>query len=510
MTKDTVEVSSSEEVTNSLYTNPIMGVSTKGAPTSEASLVVKMDAAVITEEINMDHAGADDSPAKRGRGRPRGSVKTKVTPNTIRGRGRGRGGGRGRGRGTLNSDDISQVVGNVANESENSPVVVVKKGRGRPSKKSALHQDVNGEISEVDEQPLLEAAKSLALPKRGRGRPPKKALEEDQVVDRDPLLEDFEAADESSSTSEMVTDNLILEDDVLNSGGKKMALRAIRVLGESASSGSSTPTAVSPNGSRTNSPRGRPGTRRPRGRPRVHTNISDRGLDQKIAANKPVVVNGVTPSKKTAKNGEVKTTPKPMKVYIYNSWTLFQSCSSLKIISLSSFKKVKSRWRKSVEEEDDADQNALVQQLAQQIKIGDANGDYKSLEGSPLMSPRVNLTNYVVDINSLDETKAEISKRLESFEHIRENHFMCARRSNKQSQGMECDCTISKEDYDQGIKGCGDDCLNRLLMIECTKTCSLGNLCSNKRFQNVDNAPTEVFKTADKGVGIRATADTPA
>ena len=72
---------------------------------------------------------------------------------------------------------------------------------------------------------------------------------------------------------------------------------------------------------------------------------------------------------------------------------------------------------------------------------------------------------------------------------------------------MECDCTISKDDHDKGIKGCGEDCLNRLLMIECSKNCILEKLCANKRFQNVENAPTEVFKTTNKGVGLRATAE---
>lgn len=69
---------------------------------------------------------------------------------------------------------------------------------------------------------------------------------------------------------------------------------------------------------------------------------------------------------------------------------------------------------------------------------------------------------------------------------------------------MECDCTISKEDILEGKKGCGDDCLNRLLMIECNKFCSLGKYCGNKKFQNVENARVEVFKTDWKGFGLRA------
>jgi len=72
---------------------------------------------------------------------------------------------------------------------------------------------------------------------------------------------------------------------------------------------------------------------------------------------------------------------------------------------------------------------------------------------------------------------------------------------------MECDCSLSKEDIKDGIMGCGDDCLNRLLMVECNKNCSLGANCGNKRFQSIENAPTEVFKTEHKGVGLKTTED---
>ena len=100
----------------------------------------------------------------------------------------------------------------------------------------------------------------------------------------------------------------------------------------------------------------------------------------------------------------------------------------------------------------------------------------------------------------------EIEQRLKSFEHISTNTFVCQRRRNKQTRDMECDCSITKEDFTSGRKGCGDDCLNRLLMVECNKSCSLGDNCGNKRFQNIENAPTEVFKTEYKGVGLRAAA----
>ena len=107
------------------------------------------------------------------------------------------------------------------------------------------------------------------------------------------------------------------------------------------------------------------------------------------------------------------------------------------------------------------------------------------------------------------DEKKEIEAKLKSFRKINENHYMCTRKVNKQSKKMQCDCTLTKEEMANGEKGCGDDCLNRLLFIECGKVCQLDSLCSNKRFQTMENASIEVFKTAWKGFGIRALAPLP-
>lgn len=111
---------------------------------------------------------------------------------------------------------------------------------------------------------------------------------------------------------------------------------------------------------------------------------------------------------------------------------------------------------------------------------------------------------YIISETVTPAQQLEVEQRLKSFEHINTNAFICQRRRNKQTRDMECDCSFSKEDIAAGIKGCGDDCLNRLLMVECNKSCSLGDHCGNKRFQNVENSLTEVFKTEYKGVGLRA------
>ena len=82
----------------------------------------------------------------------------------------------------------------------------------------------------------------------------------------------------------------------------------------------------------------------------------------------------------------------------------------------------------------------------------------------------------------LPEDRAEVDKRIKSFKPLKENQYLCKRVVNKQSKKMQCDCTYSKEEMNQGEKGCGDDCLNRLLYIECGKSCILDSNCSNKRF----------------------------
>lgn len=41
------------------------------------------------------------------------------------------------------------------------------------------------------------------------------------------------------------------------------------------------------------------------------------------------------------------------------------------------------------------------------------------------------------------------------------------KKSRKEARRMVCDCTLpSAEDTALGVKPCGEDCLNRMLMIE--------------------------------------------
>ncbi|XP_015606823.1 uncharacterized protein LOC107273288 isoform X2 [Cephus cinctus] len=101
----------------------------------------------------------------------------------------------------------------------------------------------------------------------------------------------------------------------------------------------------------------------------------------------------------------------------------------------------------------------------------------------------------------------EMEERLSQFEHLKENLYLTERYTNKETKRMVCDCFLTEEETIRGELGCGEDCLNRLLMIECGPRCVVGDRCTNKRFQNCEYAKCEVFRTEKKGFGLRAVGD---
>lgn len=101
----------------------------------------------------------------------------------------------------------------------------------------------------------------------------------------------------------------------------------------------------------------------------------------------------------------------------------------------------------------------------------------------------------------------EMEERLSQFEYLPENLYLTERYTNKETKRMVCDCFLTEEEIERGELGCGEDCLNRLLMIECGPRCVVGNRCTNKRFQNCEYAKCEVFRTEKKGFGLRAIVD---
>ncbi|XP_022104946.1 uncharacterized protein LOC110986919 isoform X2 [Acanthaster planci] len=97
-----------------------------------------------------------------------------------------------------------------------------------------------------------------------------------------------------------------------------------------------------------------------------------------------------------------------------------------------------------------------------------------------------------------------------AYENIPENCYVSERKKSKagkEARRMICDCTTSKSERARGIPACGDDCLNRLLLIECTSRCPCGDYCTNKRFSKRQYADVGVFYAENKGHGLKTKVD---
>ena len=99
------------------------------------------------------------------------------------------------------------------------------------------------------------------------------------------------------------------------------------------------------------------------------------------------------------------------------------------------------------------------------------------------------------------------------FQQIDSSSYLFDRRKcrlRKEVRRMVCDCILTKEDRLRGVTGCGEDCLNRMLMMECGPRCTLGDRCTNQRFQKRQYARVEPFRAGLKGWGLRALQRVPA
>ncbi|XP_028757559.1 histone-lysine N-methyltransferase ASHH2 [Neltuma alba] len=92
-----------------------------------------------------------------------------------------------------------------------------------------------------------------------------------------------------------------------------------------------------------------------------------------------------------------------------------------------------------------------------------------------------------------------------TFTHVLTNEFLHrSRKTQTIDEIMVCHCKPPSE----GRFGCGDECLNRMLNIECVQgTCPCGDLCSNQQFQQRKYASLTWFKCGKKGYGLRAVDD---
>ncbi|GAB4862111.1 hypothetical protein Ancab_037363 [Ancistrocladus abbreviatus] len=88
---------------------------------------------------------------------------------------------------------------------------------------------------------------------------------------------------------------------------------------------------------------------------------------------------------------------------------------------------------------------------------------------------------------------------------IKSNLFLHrSRKTQTMDEIMVCHCKPPRD----GRLGCGDECLNRMLNIECVQgTCPCGDLCSNQQFQRQNYAKLKWFRCGKKGYGLQVLED---
>ncbi|KAJ9595220.1 hypothetical protein L9F63_013481, partial [Diploptera punctata] len=71
------------------------------------------------------------------------------------------------------------------------------------------------------------------------------------------------------------------------------------------------------------------------------------------------------------------------------------------------------------------------------------------------------------EIRAEKKEKDEVmEEKLRNFCRLTENEYLTERSTSKEAKRMVCDCFLTKDEIARGELGCGEDCLNRLLMIE--------------------------------------------
>uniref|UniRef100_A0A915J9Y7 Histone-lysine N-methyltransferase n=1 Tax=Romanomermis culicivorax TaxID=13658 RepID=A0A915J9Y7_ROMCU len=113
-----------------------------------------------------------------------------------------------------------------------------------------------------------------------------------------------------------------------------------------------------------------------------------------------------------------------------------------------------------------------------------------------------------IENSPLRQNSVSSTWRLPDFELLIDNFYSQETEKNKKSKKKSASscliCECSFDDAAKNLKGCVDDCLNRVLYYECGPNCPTREFCTNKRFQNHQYAKVEPFDAGNKGTGLRA------
>ncbi|XP_064410107.1 histone-lysine N-methyltransferase SETD2 [Latimeria chalumnae] len=163
--------------------------------------------------------------------------------------------------------------------------------------------------------------------------------------------------------------------------------------------------------------------------------------------------------------------------------------------------------RQDLESDSESD---MEMREAKKLKLEELEPE-TSLQSSEWVGPCCNMEDFRDPQRWKDGSKQRMMPPY--FDLIEENMYLTERKkckTHRDIKRMQCECSVlTREERAQGEVACGEDCLNRLLMIECSSRCPNGDYCSNRRFQRKQHADVEVILTEKKGWGLRAAKDLP-
>lgn len=148
---------------------------------------------------------------------------------------------------------------------------------------------------------------------------------------------------------------------------------------------------------------------------------------------------------------------------------------------------VRSKSEISLNESDISDSNSIILETEKNTPLGTPSVSPKTTPRERKTRWSKSMENLVSDVQSntelaptQDEINMEIDEkpqvaakddpvvqaRLKQFVHLKENIYKTSRMTCKEAKKMTCDCFLTDEEIQAKEYGCGEDCLNRLLLIE--------------------------------------------
>ncbi|KAI8814863.1 hypothetical protein BJ742DRAFT_192691 [Cladochytrium replicatum] len=160
-----------------------------------------------------------------------------------------------------------------------------------------------------------------------------------------------------------------------------------------------------------------------------------------------------------------------------------------------------------VESRDNSEASAKMESTNEHLPSATPEPD----KASPMdLSPKIGSSSVESNANSeaaAAERMAVWKEAQKVYTHIYDNEFKGGANGKiSKEDSLPCFCQY-KQGTDDPSMACGEDsnCINRTLFIECMEDdCPCGKYCMNRRFQQRQYAPIEIFRTEKKGFGLRA------